>query len=110
MERVCRPDGQILLLEHGKSDYDWLNRILDNGAMRHAENFGCWWNRDIQKIVQDAGLEIVTLKRYHFGTTYYIIAKPNAETKAQQKLALEQKAREEKEQAKNKPRRHAHRR
>ncbi|MCJ1307482.1 hypothetical protein MMC25_001128 [Agyrium rufum] len=50
--------GQILLLEHGRSHYAWLNRILDNTASAHADRHGCWWNRDIGKIVEDSGLEV----------------------------------------------------
>ena len=71
--RLSNPTGgRILLLEHGRSHYEWLNRILDEHAPAHADKHGCWWNRDIQKIVQDSGLEIVQIKRYHFGTTWWI--------------------------------------
>jgi methyltransferase OMS1 len=73
---MCKDDGSIILLEHGKSHYEWLNRILDRFADRHAETWGCWWNRDIEDILKDSGLRVVKLKRYHFGTTYWIEAKP----------------------------------
>jgi len=62
--------GRILLLEHGKGHYWWINYVLDGLAKEHADRFGCWWNRDIGKIVQDSGLKIAGLKRYHFGTTW----------------------------------------
>jgi methyltransferase OMS1, mitochondrial len=62
--------GRILLLEHGRGYYWWINYVLDGLAKEHADRFGCWWNRDIGKIVQDSGLKIVGLKRYHFGTTW----------------------------------------
>jgi methyltransferase OMS1, mitochondrial len=62
--------GRILLLEHGKGHYWWINYVLDGLAKEHADRFGCWWNRDIGKIVQDSGMKIVGLKRYHFGTTW----------------------------------------
>jgi methyltransferase OMS1, mitochondrial len=62
--------GRILLLEHGRGHYWWINYVLDGLAKEHADRFGCWWNRDIGKIVQDSGLKIVGLKRYHFGTTW----------------------------------------
>ncbi|MCJ1281665.1 hypothetical protein MMC26_000986 [Xylographa opegraphella] len=75
--RLANPTtGRILLLEHGRSNYEWLNRILDEHAPAHADKHGCWWNRDIQKIVQDSGLEVVQIKRYHFGTTWWIELKP----------------------------------
>ncbi|KAI5858502.1 ubiquinone/menaquinone biosynthesis-related protein [Tricharina praecox] len=73
---VCKDDGNIILLEHGKSHYDWLNRILDRFAEKHADTWGCWWNRDVEAIVSESGLRVVKLRRYHFGTTYWIEAKP----------------------------------
>ncbi|KAJ5141393.1 hypothetical protein N7526_002388 [Penicillium atrosanguineum] len=68
--------GRILLLEHGRSYYDWLNRILDNLAPTHADRHGCWWNRDIGAIVRDSGLEIVEEKRWHLGTTWRYVLRP----------------------------------
>jgi methyltransferase OMS1, mitochondrial len=77
MQRVCKEDGQILLLEHGKSTWDWLTRYLDDRAPAHAHRWGCWWNRDINRMVQEAGLTVVRESRHHLGTNYVIIAKPN---------------------------------
>ncbi|DBA04392.1 TPA: hypothetical protein N0F65_009988 [Lagenidium giganteum] len=77
MQRVCKRDGKILLLEHGRSHYAWLSSILDKFADLHAQRWGCSWNRDIVQLVQQAGLEIEMMHRFHFGTTYYIIAKPS---------------------------------
>jgi len=68
--------GRILLLEHGRSHYDWLNRILDNLAPTHADRHGCWWNRDIGAIVRESGLEVVEEKRWHLGTTWRYVLKP----------------------------------
>lgn len=68
--------GRILLLEHGRSHYNWLNRILDNLAPAHADRHGCWWNRDIGQIVRDSGLEVVEEERYHFGTTWWFVLRP----------------------------------
>ncbi|RAQ53433.1 ubiquinone/menaquinone biosynthesis-related protein [Aspergillus flavus] len=74
---ITEPEkGQILLLEHGRSHYDWLNRILDNLAPAHADRHGCWWNRDIGAIVRESGLEVVEEKRWHFGTTWKYVLKP----------------------------------
>ncbi|KAL2827013.1 methyltransferase domain-containing protein [Aspergillus cavernicola] len=69
-------DGHILLLEHGRSHYDWLNRVLDNLAPAHADRHGCWWNRDIGQIVRDSGLEVVEEERWHFGTTWRFVLRP----------------------------------
>lgn len=68
--------GRILLLEHGRSHYAWLNRILDNLAPAHADRHGCWWNRDIGAIVKESGLEVVEEKRWHFGTTWKYVLRP----------------------------------
>lgn len=72
MKRVVKDGGSILLLEHGKSYYDWLNSALNKLDQDHAASWGCHWNRDIKRLIQEAGLEIVQEKRYHFGTTYWL--------------------------------------
>lgn len=76
IEAATNEDGQILLLEHGKSHYDWLNGLLDKTAPAHADEHGCWWNKDIGKIVEESGLEVVDIKRYNFGTTWWLQLKP----------------------------------
>ncbi|EXJ87730.1 hypothetical protein A1O1_04655 [Capronia coronata CBS 617.96] len=72
--------GKILLLEHGRSYLGFLNRYLDNIAKRHADRYGCWWNKDIDQIVRDSGLEVESKKRYHFGTTYEYVLRPRKES------------------------------
>eukprot|EP00644_Phytophthora_capsici_P003822 jgi/Phyca11/527009/estExt2_fgenesh1_pm.C_PHYCAscaffold_150045 len=82
MQRVCKKDGgRILLLEHGQSSYGWLSGILDKFAGKHAQKWGCHWNRDILTLVEQAGLEVETVHRFHFGTTYYIVARPGNDLK-----------------------------
>lgn len=76
LESVTKEDGQILLLEHGKSHFEWLNKILDKTAPAHANEHGCWWNKDIIKIVEESGLEVIAMRRYNLGTTYWIELKP----------------------------------
>ena len=74
---ITNPDtGKILLLEHGRSHYEWLNRLLDGSAPAHADKYGCWWNKDIDKILEESGLEVVKVKRYHLGTTWWVELKP----------------------------------
>lgn len=79
---ITEPEkGRILLLEHGRSYYGWLNNILDNTAAAHADRHGCWWNRDIREIVRESGLEIVEEKRWHFGTTWRYVLRPRRKDK-----------------------------
>ncbi|KAH8592443.1 S-adenosyl-L-methionine-dependent methyltransferase [Bisporella sp. PMI_857] len=67
---VKEEDGRILLLEHGRGRWAWLNNVLDNSAKGHAEQHGCWWNRDIAEIVKKSGLEVVDGNTWHAGTTW----------------------------------------
>ena len=40
LQRVCKPEGKILLLEHGRSKtYLGLSGYLDKHAERHAKNW-----------------------------------------------------------------------
>ncbi len=77
MARVTKPGGHILLLEHGRGDNSWINEILDKDAEHHAAGWGCWWNRDMSELLQQAGLSIIDMRKYHFGTTYFIVAQKN---------------------------------
>lgn len=81
--------GRILLLEHGRSYYGWVNSILDNLAVAHANRHGCWWNRDIGRIVEASGLEVVEVKRYHLGTTWKVILRPKPPSTDTEKRAEE---------------------
>ncbi|KAM7197376.1 hypothetical protein V8F33_005597 [Rhypophila sp. PSN 637] len=81
MASVVKPDtGRIILLEHGRGWYDWINSKLDQFALPHFQRYGCWWNRDIEGVVREAaaqvpGLEVVRVERpfwTHFGTTLVI--------------------------------------
>ncbi len=81
LSAVLRPGtGRIVLLEHGRGSWGAVNRLLDRYAPRHFDRFGCWWNRDIERIVRDAaaaipGLEVVHVRRpglLQAGTTLWI--------------------------------------
>ena len=67
MERVCKPDGRILLLEHGRSRVRWLGRYQDRRAHSHFQAAGCRWNQEPVEIVKAAGLEILSADRSFFG-------------------------------------------
>ena len=86
---TSNPDSRILLLEHGRSYRDWLNNIIDNTALQHAEKHGCWANRDIGALVEEAaskaGLEVVRERRWHLGTTWVL------ELKAKKDSSIETK-------------------
>lgn len=71
---VKEEDGRILLLEHGRGNWAWLNGVLDRFSEAHAREFGCWWNRDLGAIVRESGLEVVEMKSiwWHGGTTWWI--------------------------------------
>jgi len=77
MKRVCRPDGQILLLEHGRSSLGWVAKRQDNkAARRSAGDFHCWPNRDPVKLARQAGLVIEKVERPLWGYFYLIWARP----------------------------------
>lgn len=78
MARVCRPDGRILLLEHGRSDRQWLGRWQDRHADKIAKRFGCHWNREPLTLVKNAGLKISRSRPSFFG----IFQRIEAETAA----------------------------
>jgi ubiquinone/menaquinone biosynthesis C-methylase UbiE len=76
MARVCCPEGKILLLEHGRSDREWLRRFQDRTADRHAKQLGCHWNREPLGFVHEAGLKVKEAQRVFFGIFHQIEAQP----------------------------------
>lgn len=77
MERVCKPDGRILLLEHGRSDIGLLGWIQDRRADTFYENHGCHWNQEPVELVADAGLSIHETRTGRLGILTAIEAQPS---------------------------------
>jgi ubiquinone/menaquinone biosynthesis C-methylase UbiE len=80
MARVCRPDGRILLLEHGRSDREWLGRWQDRRADNHAKRLGCRWNREPLDVVRQAGLKVLATERTFLGILHLLEATPGRVT------------------------------
>ncbi|MBI5966200.1 MAG: class I SAM-dependent methyltransferase [Chloroflexi bacterium] len=78
IKRVCRPNGLILLLEHGHSNLPWLARLQDRHEYQHyQENSGCRWNQDPLDLIQLAGLKVLKGKRTVLGVFHSIEAMPS---------------------------------
>ncbi|KAK6379328.1 hypothetical protein LTS17_006246 [Exophiala oligosperma] len=84
-ETLSDRGGKILLLEHGRSYYGFVNRFLDNNAKLHAHRYGCWNNKDIDQVIRDSGLIVESKRRYHLGTTYEYVLRPNPRQKSTDK-------------------------
>jgi len=79
IKRVCRPNGLILLLEHGHSNLPWLADFQDRNEYKHfQEHAGCRWNQDPLDLVQSAGIKILRSKRNILGMFHSIEAIPAA--------------------------------
>jgi len=77
MQRVCKPTGTIILLEHGRSLWPGVSWALDWMSANHtAKTAGCQWNLAMEEIFQEAGLVIKEYRTAHFGTTKYVVAYP----------------------------------
>ena len=87
MARVCRSDGRLLLLEHGRSDRDWLGRWQDRQADRHARRLCCRWNREPLELVRRAGLRLVAVRRTFFGIFQVLEVVPDRASRPPQDLA-----------------------
>jgi ubiquinone/menaquinone biosynthesis C-methylase UbiE len=60
MARVCKLAGRILLLEHGRSNREWLGRWQDSREDSFAKQLGCHWNREPLGLVRQAGLKLTS--------------------------------------------------
>ncbi len=77
IKRVCRPNGLILLLEHGHSNLPWLANFQDRNEYQHYQDHaGCRWNQDPLDLVQAAGIKVLKSRRNILGMFHSIEAMP----------------------------------
>jgi ubiquinone/menaquinone biosynthesis C-methylase UbiE len=78
IKRVCRPDGLILLLEHGHSNFPWFARFQDRNEYQHYQDHaGCRWNQDPLDLVESAGIKVLRSNRNILGMFHSIEAMPS---------------------------------
>ncbi len=76
MARVLKPDGKILLLEHGVSNNRLLRWWQEKAAARHFRKHLCHLTRDPLALARAAGLTIKHQQRFGLGAIYLIELKP----------------------------------
>ncbi|EDO14822.1 hypothetical protein Kpol_339p9 [Vanderwaltozyma polyspora DSM 70294] len=89
--KLLKPGGRIVLLEHGRGEYDFINKALDDRAEKRLETWGCRWNLDIGELLDDSGLDIVDESRTHLGTTWCIVAKKKGDSKSKEEIGFYEK-------------------
>lgn len=80
MDRVCKPTGRILLLEHGRSDVGPLARFQDWYADAHYATAGCRWNQKPLELVLRAGLPVREASTHALGIITLIDARPSRDS------------------------------
>lgn len=78
ISRWCKPEGQVLLLEHGISSNKFLAaalKVTDPLAYRIA---GCHYNRDIMKLIVESPLEVIKAEHYMSGMLHLVWCKPGS--------------------------------
>lgn len=68
MERVCKPDGTIRLVEHGPSDLGPVARFQEWRADAHYEQTGCRLTQEPADVVAEAGLAVTDTTTGLLGT------------------------------------------
>lgn len=76
MARVCKPDGTILLLEHGRSSVGIVARFQDRRADDHYRSKGCHWNQEPLAHVDASTLSVRESSTHLLGIITSIEAEP----------------------------------
>lgn len=77
MGRVCKPDGQVLLVEHGLSSLRPLAYLQNRYAALYYNSDACRWNQDSVQLLRDAGLQVKTVRRTLLGILYGLVSAPS---------------------------------
>lgn len=75
--RACRPDGQVVLLEHVRPE-NWLLGKAADMLEKFASRGGEHVNRDTTANVRKAGLEMVREEKHRMGIVKLLQARPSA--------------------------------
>lgn len=73
----CKPDGQILLMEHGKSSNSLIGSIQTILNPLHKKLAGCELNRNMLHIIESSDIKVERIEHYLAGMLHLIWAKPN---------------------------------
>ena len=73
MQRVCKKDGLILLLNLGASENSWYNWYQRYCQPYNVVKYGYFSNRKWDRLLEDMGFNVITSKRFLRGTVYYHI-------------------------------------
>lgn len=76
MGRVCKPDGQIRLLEHHKWKTPVLGRVAERLHEGEYERVGCRLYENPTTVVRQSDLEVVTDRRWRLPPFTGIVARP----------------------------------
>lgn len=75
MRRVLKPDGQLVFFEHGRSDDPAVARRQDRfNPLQKLIGAGCNLNRQIDRLIAQAGFELVELDRFLLPQTPRLLA------------------------------------
>ena len=67
MERVTKSGGQILMVEHGRSSVAWIAGRQDRKIEPHYERSGCRNNREPIDEINEARLDVKSVRKSHLG-------------------------------------------
>lgn len=79
IDRVCNPDGRVLLLEHGRSSLGPIARFQDWWAPSHFEKTGCRWNQEPAELIAEAGFQSFKVRRRLLGIITMTKIRPTAD-------------------------------
>jgi ubiquinone/menaquinone biosynthesis C-methylase UbiE len=75
IRRVLRPDGKLLIFEHGRSDDPSIARWQDRlNPLQRIVACGCNLNRPIDRLLTDSGFNVSGLNRERLGQVPQILA------------------------------------
>ncbi len=77
LNKWCRYDGQILLMEHGISSNRFVGYVQTVIDPVHLKVAGCHLKRDMIQILQKSGIQLIKMEHYWLDTVHLVWAKPN---------------------------------